>query len=260
MAAALLASSLLAGCARTTSFNLATQREESAYVTTDKEVALGRKLAKQVEKHEDVLLDEPIQERVRGIGERLAVFAERQELAYHFTVLEEDEVNAFSLPGGYVFVNEGLVDKAESDDELASVLAHELAHVSARHSMKRYEGSMAAQLLQLASLAAARNVSAAAGLGVAMRSAQLSYARQDELEADRLAIGYLKRAGYDPAALLTFLTRIREVERDKLRYLPRGVTQPLYGRTHPFVGDRIRGAKEAIYGVADYLDYLNSPE
>ena len=188
---AALLCSILPGCARITSFNLATHREETSYTTTDKEVALGRKLATQVEKHDEVLLDEPMQARIRTIGERLASVSDRHDVLYHFTVLKDDEVNAFSLPGGYVFVNEGLVKKTKSDDELAAVLAHEIGHVAARHSMKRYEGGLAAQLLQLATLAAARSAPAAQGLVVAVHSAQLSYARQDELEADGLGVTYL---------------------------------------------------------------------
>ena len=133
-----------------------------------------------------------------------------------------------------------------------------MAHIAARHAIKRYESSLGLQLVQLATLAA-RQGTAARGMNVAMRAAQLAYARQDELEADRLGVKYMKAAGFDPRAMLTFLEKIHELHQEKTAYLPRGVVRPQYGLTHPFVPERVRAVKEALFGVADYIDYLNSP-
>lgn len=240
-------------------FNLATQQQEYTMVSTEKEVETGRKLARHIEHELKLTADEPLQQRVRTIGERLVAVCDRKELVYRFTVVEDEEVNAFSLPGGYVFVNEGLVEAAANDDELAGVLAHEIAHITARHAVKRYESSVGLQLLQLATLAT-RQAEAARGVSVAGRAAQLAYARQEELEADRLGVKYMQAAGFDPKASLTFLEKLQEHDREKTRYLPRGFVRPQYALTHPFVPDRIREVKEAIFGVADYLDYLNSPQ
>ena len=256
----LMAVGLLGSGCVSTSYGLATQRQEYSITSTEKEVEVGRKLARQVEAELTLIADEPMQERIRAIGQRLAAVCDRKELLYSFAVVEDKEVNAFSLPGGYVFVNSGLVKKAESDDELASVLAHEIAHIAARHAVKRYETSLGLQLIQLASLASAREAKAARGLGVAMQAAQLAYARQDELEADRLAVRYLKAAGFEPAAALRFLEQLQEWKHDRRRYLPRGVVRPQYGMTHPFVPERIRAIKEELFGVADYTDYLNAPD
>ena len=250
----------LGGCVRS-SYNVATQREELTLTSTDKEVEMGRKLAKQVEKELELVEDQAVQERAQSLGQRLAAVCDRQELVYTFAVVKDEEVNAFSLPGGYVFLNEGLVERAASDDELAAVLAHEIAHIVARHAVKRYETSWGAQLLQLATLAAARNTSTAGGVGVAIQATRLAYARQDELEADRLAVRYLQEAGFDPTAMLTFLERLRDVHEEKdLRYMPRGIVRPHYAMTHPFIPERIRTVKEELYGVADYIDYLNTPD
>jgi len=242
------------------SYNLATQQEEVTITSTEKEIEVGRKLAKKVESELTLVANEPMQERVRAIGERLAAVCDRKELSYRFAVVKDPEVNAFSLPGGYVFVNEGLVQRAANDDELASVIAHEIAHIAARHAVKRYETSLGAQLVQLASLAATREAQATRGLGIALQAARLAYARQDELEADRLAVRYLKAAGFGPHGMLTFLDRLHELHRDKRQYLPRGVTRPHYAMTHPFIPDRIRAVKEELFGVADYVDYLNVPD
>ncbi|MBI4343439.1 MAG: M48 family metalloprotease [Candidatus Omnitrophica bacterium] len=247
------------GCAQS-SFNLATQQEDYTLTSTQKEVAMGRKLALRVEEELPRIPDEPLQARVEGLGRRLAAVCDRQELAYRFVAVEGEEVNAFALPGGYVYVYRGLLDAAKSDDELAGVLAHELGHIAARHSVKRYEVGLGAQLLQLATLAAARRGDVAQGLHIALRSAQLAYARQDEMEADRLGVKYLKAAGFDPKAMLEFLKRLDERDRAKTQYMPRGIVRPYYARSHPYVPERIRVVKEALYGSADYIDYLNTPD
>ena len=254
----LLALLVLSGCVRS-DFNLATQQEEYTFTSTEKEVAMGRKLARRVQHELAVTADEPMQERVRTIGAHLVAVCDRKDLLYTFTVVNDKEVNAFSLPGGYVFLNDGLIKKVSSDDELAGVIAHEVAHIAARHAIKRYESSVGMQIIQLATLAA-RQGNMAGGLSVAMQAAQLAYARQDELEADQLAVKYMRAADYDPHAMLTFLEKIHEIDQDKTAYLPRGVVRPQYGMTHPYVPERIRAVKEALYGVADYIDYLNSPQ
>ena len=248
---------LCTGCV-SSAFNLATERQEYTITSTEKEVATGRALARKVEAELSLVADAPTQERVAALGARLAAVCDRKELVYHFAVVADDDVNAFSLPGGYVFVNEGLVKKAANDDELAAVLAHEIAHIAARHAVKQYESSLGLQLVQLATLAS-RQGAAAQGVGIAAQASELAYARQDELEADRLGVKYLKAAGFNPAGMLAFLEKLPGIEQARTHYLPRGAVRPQYARTHPFVPDRIRTVKEALYGVADYVDYLNSP-
>ena len=246
------------GCVRS-NFNLATQSQEYTLTSTDKEVDLGRKLARRVERELTLTPDEGLQERVRTIGARIAAVCDRQELVYHFAVVTDEDVNAFSLPGGYVYLHDGLVKMTDNDDELAGVIAHEVAHITARHAVKRYESSLGLQLAQLATIAT-RQAEAVQGVGVVAQAAQLSYARQDEIEADRLAVKYLKAAGFNPQGMLTFLDKLRGIYHDKSQYLPRGVVRPHYAMTHPYVPERMRAVKEAIYGVADYIDYLNTPD
>lgn len=246
------------GCARS-HLNLATQREEYTITSTSREVALGRKIAVRVERELPPGTDERVEERVQAIGARIAAVSDRKDLVYRFRVIASEEVNAFSLPGGYIFVYDGLIKKTAGDDELASVIAHEVAHVAARHAIKRYEGSLGLQLAQLATIAA-RQGEALRGVSVMTHATQLAYARQEELEADRLAVKYLAAAGFDPKASLGFLHTMQEIGRDHPVYLPRGVVRPQYGHTHPFIPERIRAVKETLFGVADYLDYLNTPE
>lgn len=256
----LLLVAILSGCV-TSQYSIPSQRQEYTFTTTEREVELGRRLAKHVDAELTVVADETVQDRVRSIGQRLAEICDRKELVYHFAVVADAEVNAFSLPGGYVYVNEGLIKRTASDDELAAVIAHEIAHIAARHAVRRYESGLGAQLVHLVSLVASGDARAVQGVSVAMQVAQLSYARQDELEADQLAVRYLKAAGFDPKGALSFLERLQEIRfTEQPRYLPRGVTRPQYGMTHPFIPDRLRVVKEELFGVADYVDYLNAPE
>jgi len=248
----------LSGCVQT-SYNLATQHQDYSIMSTSKEVEIGRRIAKQVVKELALVEDEPMQQRVKTIGERLVAVCDRQDLVYSFAVVKDDDVNAFSLPGGYVFINEGLIKKTAGDDELAGVIAHEIAHVAARHAVKRYETGLGLQIAQLAMIVA-QSAEASRGMSVAGQAAQLAYARQEELEADQLAVKYLKAAGFDPKGMLTFLTKLQEIDRNKSHYMPRGVVRPQYALTHPFVPERVRASKEALYGVADYVDYLNTPQ
>lgn len=249
---------LSSGCVGS-DFNLATRHQEYTFTSTDREVEMGRKLARRVRQELPLVAEETVQQRVRAIGERLAAVCDRRELLYSFAVVEGEEVNAFSLPGGYVFVNEGLVKATANDDELAGVIAHEVAHIAARHAVKRYETGLGAQLLQLAALTT-RQREAASGLGVATQATQLAYARQDELDADRLAVGYMKAAHFDPHAVITFLEKLHDLHHETPTYLPRGVVRPHYAFTHPYVPERLRAVKEALFGVADYVDYLNTPD
>ncbi len=247
------------GC-MSSSYNLATGHEDFSMTSTTREVDLGRRLARQVETQLTLAADEALQARVRSIGQRIVAVCDRQELVYSFAVIDEDEdVNAFSLPGGYVYVYSGLIKRVADDDELAAVIAHEVAHIVARHAVNRAEARLGAQLAQLAALAT-RQGAAAQGVGVALQSARLAYARQDELEADRLAVRYLKAAGFNPAKILTFLATLQRLPDHKDPYMPRGVVRPQYASTHPYVPERLRAVKEALYDVADYLDYINTAQ
>ena len=246
------------GCVQS-NFNLATHHQDYSLTSTSHEVAVGRRIARRVEAELPAIEEEAVQQRVRAIGERIVAVCDRHDLVYTFTAVTDDDANAFSLPGGYVYIHEGLIKQTANDNELAGVIAHEVAHIAARHAVKRYEAGLGLQIAQLATLAA-RQGQVARGLNVAMRAAQLAYARQDELEADRLAVKYLKAAGFDPKGILTFLEKLHALHADETHYLPRGVVHPHYAMTHPYVPERMRAVKEALFGVADYIDYLNTPQ
>lgn len=246
--ALLVACLLLTGCY--SSYNLSTQREEVSFTSTEREMRMGAAIAKRVFKGLPLVDDEAIQARVRAIGARLAAVSDRQELPYEFHVLEGEEINAFTIPGGYVFVNEGLVDFAKDDDQLASVIAHEIGHTAARHPVKRYETFMASSLGQAIVAGVARDAALSRGTNVIFTFLFLEYSREDELLADRLAVGYLREAGFQPDAMVTFMERLKRREQGRPR--PKS-----YFRTHPYMADRVSVVREAATGALQFEDYIN---
>ena len=261
-----LCASLVAGCA-TTSYNLATQRQETSFISDEREVRIGTSIARQVEKEMPPVEDAPLQERVQTIGDRLVAVCDRREILYHFAVLQDPKeakepvVNAFSLPGGYIYVQQGLLTVAQTDDELAAVIAHEIGHVAARHAVQRFQSSLGAALTQLLAIGASRDVRFQRGLSLAMQQIFLAHAREDELEADRLSVKYLKAAGFQPAATLQVLEKLREVHRkEPPRAMGAPLVRPDYAMTHPYIADRLRVVKEELYGHADFTDYINKSD
>ena len=243
----------LAGCA--TGYNAGTSKEEIILIDTDREARMGASIAKQLAESKEFTIsnDPAILARLDRLGQRLAAVSDRKDLTYHFTLLEWDEVNAFAVPGGYIYASSKLVELAKSDDELASVLAHEIGHVVAKHSVKRLQASLGATALEILVAAAGnRDARTMRGTQAALDQLFLAYSRQDELEADALSVRYLKRAGFNAEAALTFMGRMQAYQRK----------QPLrpfsYGRTHPYFDDRIRMIKQAVRGQVDFEDYINA--
>ncbi len=240
----------VSGCQ--TEYNIVTGKQESYFYDTDKEVQMGQTIAKEVEKEYKPADDPLIQKRLEDIGKRIAAVCDRKEIDYYFRVLNDEEVNAVSLPGGFVYVNKGLIDKVANDDELAGVLAHEVGHIVARHSIKKLQGMMGYSFLRILTVVAPVNtaeVSTAAD--AAFTELMLGYAREDELLADRLGARYSKLAGFNPRGMITFLQKLQEINRRK-------PLQPKsYFKTHPYAPDRIRVVKQELGEGLDFSDYIN---
>ena len=237
-------------------YNLATKEEEHLLFNVAREVRLGRSLAQKVEQKYKSCKDSKIQERVQIIGHKLASVCERKDITYSFTVLEHKRVNAFALPGGYVYVNTGLIEKADSDDEIAGVLAHEIGHIVARHSIKQMQAALGYNLISILALAATKDLRFKRGTDLAFGQIMLGYSREDELLADGLAVKYTKKAGYEPKAVVSFLEKLKQIEKDS----PLRPLMPGYIRTHPYLPERIAAVKQEIYGKMDFNDYINKQQ
>lgn len=244
---------MLCGCVQRY-YNTATHEEETYFYSTDKEIKIGESLSRRIESEFKPDNDPLIQQHINNIGQQLARENERKDLRYYFKVLDVKDINAVALPGGYVYIFKGLWEKIEKDDaKIAAVLAHEIAHIAARHSIKRIQASLGVNVLSV--LIAVSSGSdqyskskAMAGIGELM----LAYSREDELQADFLATKYMSQSEYNLSAVLDVLQILQEEQRKK----------PLRStilQTHPYISERKKLVKQQINkGNIGFDDYINT--
>ena len=239
----------LSGC----TVNPATgQRTFTGLMTPDEEIRIGRTQHPQILKEFGGRYETgTLGKYVDSIGQLLASTVERRDLKYTFTVLNSEIVNAFALPGGYVYITRGLLALAGSEAELAAVLAHELGHITALHHAQRQgQGLLANILLQGLGIAAGGQVANAGSL--VAQAVLRGYSREHERESDDLGIRYMARVGYDPVAMARFLRRMRAESRlqAKLRgESPDKIDQFNYLATHPAPVERVERAEAAARAV-----------
>ena len=211
----------------------------------------AREHPKLLEAFGGVYEDKQLAAYVDRIGQDLAKTSEMPDLGFTFTILNSDQVNAFALPGGYVYVTRGLMALAGNEAELAGVIAHEIGHVTARHSIERYgdtiKAGAGAILLDLVLGSGAANQV----YGTAANLVLHGFSRQQEFEADSLGVRYLSRAGYDDEAMASFLTRMRAhgaLEAKIRGKSPNQVDEFDSLATHPRTIERVRAAIAAARG------------
>ncbi len=249
----IVASFLMAGCV-SLSYNVATGQRETILYPTEKEVKLGKRLAKKLIDKYGLVDDDIEQQRIDEIGKRLARVSDRQDIEYHFDIIDDEEVNALALPGGYIFISKGLVEVADTDDEIAAVLAHEVGHVACYHAVKKMQGHFLYTFLRALSLTQERDPAFSAGSDFAYLSVMMRYSQDYEKEADRLSARYLKRAGFNPEAALSILDKLEEIDKKK------PLRRHTYFRTHPPIATRKAVIRQEITGRLDYEGYLNLME
>lgn len=211
------------------------------FYSLEREMALGRQMAQEVEREARIVYDGTITEYVNRMGQNLVRNSDAR-VPFVIKVIDSDEVNAFALPGGFMFVNTGLVLKAENEAELAGVMAHEIAHVAARHGTKQ---ATRGQLINYGSIPlvflggwAGYAIRQAAAIAVPMGF--LKFSRGMETEADRLGLQYSYKSGYDPTAFVDFFEKIQSLEKSKP-----GTIAKVFS-THPMTNDRIQHAQKEI--------------
>ena len=207
----LLALVLLTNCAT----NPVTGEQNLALMSEEKELALGAKNHPEILKQYGIYDNPALQAYVDHIGQQLARHSHRADLKYTFTVLDSPEVNAFALPGGYVYITRGIMAYINSEAELAAVLGHEIGHVTARHGVQQYSKAMATSLgMTLATIFVPElQTDVSQQLMNIIGNALLSgYGREDELEADRLGAEYLARTSYEPGAMIDVVGILKNQE------------------------------------------------
>ena len=229
---------MLSGCI--TVYNPATQRNESLFIDTPTEVSLGRDMDTSLQNQMKMLNDSLMQARLDAIARRLAFVSERQDLKYYFRIVSDKEFNAFAIPGGFIYVNSGLM-QAASDDELACVLAHEIGHIAARHSVKKLQATLSYNILMsiIVGVTGKKTIAQLVDVFV-FNPATLAYSRQDELLADKLAVRYAKRAKFNPYGMVTFFEKLKK-EKEKTPQLRIEILS-----SHPDLDQRINKVKEEI--------------
>lgn len=208
---ALLLALSLANCA----VNPVSGNPNFVTMSESQEVSTGRSEDSKVRGQYGVYDDPVLQDYVNGIGQRLAQSSHRPGLQYHFLVVDSPEINAFALPGGYIYITRGILAYLNSEAELAAVLGHEIGHVTARHSVQQMSAATAANVgasvLQIF-VPQVRNVAGDALINTLGGALLSGYGREHELEADRLGAEYLARTGYDPQAMIKVVGVLKNQE------------------------------------------------
>ena len=211
------------------------------FYSIPREIALGKQLAQEVERQAKIVDDPIVSEYVNRLGQNLVRNSDAK-VPFTIKVIDSTEVNAFALPGGFMFVNTGLILKADNEAELAGVMAHEIGHVAARHGTK--EATRGA-LVNYATIPLIF-LGGWAGYGIQEAASAmipisfLKFSRSMESEADLLGLEYMYKAGYDPESFVDFFEKIETLERTK----PSAVSKVF--STHPMTEDRIKAAQKNI--------------
>ena len=230
--AAALCSLSLAGCSTVGQLNLVSEQEE---------LAMGAQFAAELEKELTFIDDAEIRGYIEDLGQSLARVSKRNNITYTFRVVDTDEVNAFAVPGGYLYVNRGLIEAADSECELAGVLGHEIGHVVGKHSARQLTQQYGLSIL--ASLALGEDPGMVAQLTAQILStgAITSYSRSMESEADAYGVQELWDAGIDPQGLATFFDKL-----EAMRGGQGGGSLEKFFSTHPDPGDRASAVRQQV--------------
>jgi len=211
------------------------------FYSIEKEIALGKQLAQEVERQAKIIDDPIVAEYVNRVGQNIVRNSDAK-VPFTIKVVEDESINAFALPGGFFFVNTGLILKADNEAELAGVMAHEIAHVAARHGTRQATKAELANYMSIPLIFmggwAGYGIRQAAGLLVPM--SLLKFSRGYESEADMLGLQYMYKTGYDPASFVDFFEKIQALEKKK-----HGAVAELFS-SHPMTDDRIQAAQKNI--------------
>ncbi|MFH1743345.1 MAG: M48 family metallopeptidase [bacterium] len=212
-------------------FNLISETEEGR---------LGQELSQEISQQGEILNDAVVGEYISGIGKRLVAVSQRPDYPYQFYVIKKDEVNAFAIPGGHMYVQTGLILEAEREAEVAAVMGHELGHAERRHTTQQMSRAYGVSLLTSVLLGDNPSQTQQIVSGLLGNATIMKYSRDAEREADWTAVHLLYRAGYDPTALAEFFKKLKAEEETKP-----GALEALF-LSHPMTDERIANVEKEV--------------
>ena len=225
---------LFAGCA--TYYNPVTEKAEYTIYTEKDEIDMGIAIDKKLQK-ENKIVETP--DYIKEIVEKVGKKSDRPDLSYTVRVIENKEINAFATPGGFIYLYTGLLEKVESNDEIANVIGHEIGHICARDGINQLQKtllySIPANILLSNKSAAIQNA-----VDAAFTITMLKYSREQELRADKLGVTYAYNSGYNPEGMISFFKKLQDIEKKtptlKITFLA----------SHPDIADRIKNVEKVI--------------
>lgn len=212
-------------------------------ISPSQEQQLGVQLSDQITKESHVLQDAEINNYIQAIGNKLVAASKKPDEQYAFHVVDDKSVNAFAIPGGHLYVHTGLIAAAESEAELAAVMAHELGHAESRHPTKSMSRAMGMQMISGMILGKEPGQMQSAAANLITNGGISAYSRSAENEADSIAVYLLNRSGYDPYAMVSFFEKLLEIEQ---REGGGGSIGMSLFASHPDTVDRINQVKLLI--------------
>jgi beta-barrel assembly-enhancing protease len=220
------------------------------FYSIDKEVALGRQMAAEIDRSAKFVSDPLVTEYVNRVGQNLALHSDIK-MPLTIKVIDSNTVNAFTLPGGFLYLERGVIEAADNEAELAGVMAHEIGHAAARHGVEQAsKGELANYLsIPLIFVGGMGGYIARQAIGLAVPLGFLKFSRADEKEADRLGAQYLWASGYDPHALITFFEKLEAKEKKKP-----GTIAKVFS-THPMTSDRIKEVEGLVARFPEQNEY-----
>jgi len=235
--------------------NPVTGKRELSLISEQEEIALGKKTDVEIRSQYGFYFDSSLNDYIKQVGTRLVPHTHRPQLVYNFAILDSPVVNAFAVPGGYIYVTRGIVAMMNSESELATVLGHELGHVNARHSVRKLSKLLLVQVGLAAGTAISdtfAKISGVAGIGIQLLF--LKYSRDDEREADQLGVDYARKGSYNPGQMVAFFSSLQ-----RFGDLSGKHSLPGFLSTHPLTSERIQNVKKMLNEDDSLLSLKREP-
>jgi predicted Zn-dependent protease len=224
--------------------NVGCGRGVGNWYSLDKQIAMGKQFAQQVEQSAKLIRDPVINEYVNRVGQNIVRNSDAR-VPFTIKVIDDDSINAFALPGGFFYVNSGLILAADNEAEMAGVMAHEIAHVAACHAAREQTRGELANFATIPLIFVGGGVGYAAyeAAGLAVPVTFMKFSRNFEAEADHLGLEYMYKSGYDPQEFVAFFEKIEAQEKKKPGFLSKAFS------THPMTPDRVEKSQEEIKDI-----------